>query len=72
MPIPDEVKTKAEANFPLDYLKLVAKLINQSILSEEFSQKLDEFHIWPSFRSKFNIPRIKDIRQPGFFFKVFF
>ncbi len=70
MPIPEEVKPKTEVHFPIDDLKHLAKVSNLSVLSEEFSEKLDEFNIWPSFRSKFNIPKIKDV-QPGLLLTLF-
>jgi len=70
MPIPEDIKPKTEAFSPIDNLRLLAKASNLSVLSEEFSRKLDEFDIWSSFRSKFNIPKIKDV-QPGFLEKYY-
>ncbi len=46
---------------PLDELKSIAKKFDCSLLSEEFSLKLDQSNLYPTHRNKFHYPKLKNV-----------
>lgn len=46
---------------PFQLLKSLSKKWNLDVYSEEFSTKLDESDIWPTYKDRFNYPKAKDL-----------
>ena len=57
----NEIIDKYETTHPIRYLIELSTHLECELISEHFSQQLDQLNIWPSLRSKFLYPKLKDL-----------